>query len=67
MDFLKKALADAGYLGGGRTLDDALVTNAGIIRDRHGKPILKLEKAANGVDIAIVDYYSNRVIDYYYL
>ncbi len=67
MEFLQQALAEAGYLRGGKILDDALVRNQGLIRDRRGKAIARLERAANGVDVLVTDYNSGRVLGTLYL
>lgn len=62
MEFLAQILGEAGYLNGGKTIDDALVRDAGLIRDRKGKAVARLERAANGVDILVTDYSSGRVL-----
>ena len=62
MEFLSQILKENGYLDGGRMLDDALVRNAGLIRDRKGRAIARLERAENGVDVLITDYATNRVL-----
>ncbi len=62
MNFLEQILRDAGLLGVEGRLDDAVVRNCGLIRDRSGQAIARLEKAANGVDILIRDYSSGRIL-----
>ena len=62
MEFLSQILKENGYLTGGKLLDDALVRDAGLIRDRKGRAIARLERAANGVDILVTDYSSGEVL-----
>ena len=55
MEFIKQSLLRAGILTPGGYIDDALVTNNACVFDSHGVMTHKIERAANGVDLLVVE------------
>ncbi|MBR3204549.1 hypothetical protein IKF81_02620 [Candidatus Saccharibacteria bacterium] len=62
MEFIKQALLSAKILTPGGYISDAVVTNNACICDSHGRVTHKISYAANGVDLAVSEYRTGRVV-----
>ncbi len=61
MQFIEQCLLRAGILTPDGYIDDALVTNRACVRDRYGYITHRIERAANGVDMIVVNASTGRV------
>ena len=61
MDFIKNMLVRNGILTSGGYIDDALVSNRACVRDAHGWVTHHIERAANGVDVLVVNASTGRI------
>ena len=60
MEFIKQSLLRAGILTPGGYINDALVTNNACVCDSHGNVTHRIETAANGVDLLVVNKKTGR-------
>ena len=62
MDPIREMLVRSGVIGANSRFVEAAVRNAVIVYDADGKAQYSIEKAANGVDVAVLDYHTRRLV-----
>ena len=62
MDPIREMLVRSGVISSNATFKEAAVRNAVIVYDADGNAQYSIEKAVNGVDVAVLDYRTRRLV-----